>query len=66
MTLAAFGAITVTLTSHDGIFETQDNWNIQRLTVTASGPGGLAAVVFDRAGNPMARLTGSAPSVTVH
>ncbi|MGD1066576.1 MAG: neprosin family prolyl endopeptidase [Vulcanimicrobiaceae bacterium] len=63
--LAAFGAITITLTSHDGTFETPDNWNIQSLTVTALGSSG-AAQVYTGSGNPLARLTGSAPSLTVH
>jgi hypothetical protein len=63
--LAAFGAITITLTSHDGTFETPDNWNIQSLTVTALGSSG-AAQIYTGSGNPLARLTGSSPSLTVH
>jgi hypothetical protein len=63
--LSAFGTITITLTSHDGLFETPDNWNIQSLSVSASGSSGVAEV-FSGSGNPLARLTGSAPSVTVH
>jgi hypothetical protein len=62
--LSAFKDITITLTSHNGIFETDDNWNIQSVAITANGPGG-AAQVLNRSGNPLARLTGSSPSVTL-
>jgi hypothetical protein len=63
--LAAFGPITITLTSHNGFLETDDNWNIQSIVVTAAGAGGSAPVA-SQAGNPFVRLTGSAPSVTIH
>jgi hypothetical protein len=62
--LAAFGAITIALTSHNSVFQTDDNWNIQTANITVSGPGG-SAVLFDQGGNPLARLTGSAPSVAL-
>ncbi len=62
--LAAFGPITITLTSHNGFLETDDNWNIQSIVVTAAGAGG-SATVASQAGNPFARLTGSAPRVTI-
>ena len=62
--LDAFGVITITLTSHNGLFETDDNWNIQSANITVNGPSG-SAVLFDQGGNPLARLTGSAPSVTL-
>ncbi len=63
--LSAFGKITITLTSHDSIFETPDNWNIQSLTVNAIGAGGSASI-YSSSGNPLVRLTGSAPSFTFH
>jgi hypothetical protein len=59
----AFGAVTVTLTSHDSWFETPDNWNIQSITVTLTGPSG-SATLMEKNGNPLARLTNSGPSVT--
>jgi hypothetical protein len=62
--LSAFGPMTVTLTSHNSIFETDDNWNIQYVIVTVSGSSG-SAVIFSQAGNPLSRLTGSQPSVTL-
>jgi hypothetical protein len=63
-TLSEFGPMTITLTSHNSIFETDDNWNIQYVIVTVSGPSG-SAVIFSQAGNPLSRLTGSQPSVTL-
>jgi Neprosin len=62
--LHAFGQVTITLTSHNGFLETDDNWNIQSVVVTAIGTAG-SAIVLSRSGNPLARLTGSAPSVTL-
>ena len=62
--LSAFGAVSITLTSHNAWFETDDNWNIQSVDITLEGPGGTATL-RNRGGNPFARLTGSAPTVTV-
>ncbi len=62
--LAAFGPITITLTSHNSFPETDDNWNIQNVDVTATGPSGQACVL-NQGGNPLARLTGSGPSITL-
>jgi hypothetical protein len=62
--LSAFGPMKITLTSHNSIFETDDNWNIQYVVVTVSGSSG-SAVIFSQAGNPLSRLTGSQPSVTL-
>ena len=62
--LSAFGAVKISLTSHNGIFETDDNWNIQSVEVALSGPGGSASL-RNRSGNPFARLTGSGPTVTL-
>ncbi len=61
---SAFGATTITLTSHDSFPETQDNWNIQSLAIALSGASGVACL-HNQQGNPLARLTGSAPSVTL-
>ena len=62
--LSAFGHVTFTLTSHNSFPETDDNWNIQNVTITLNGSGG-SATLLTRSGNPFARLTGSSPSVTV-
>lgn len=63
--LSDFGNITITLTSHNGFLETDDNWNIQSVLVTLSGSSG-GATLMSKSGNPLARLTGSSPSVTLH
>ena len=60
-----FGSITITLTSHNGFLQTDDNWNIQSALVTLNGSGG-SATLLSKSGNPLARLTGSSPSVTLH
>jgi hypothetical protein len=63
--LSFFGSITITLTSHNSFPETDDNWDIQSVGVTAKGPGG-SSCVMDQKGNPLSRLTGSNPSVTLY
>jgi len=62
--LSAFGSVTITLTSHNSLFETDDNWNIQNVWITLNGSGG-STTWLTRSGNPFARLTGSSPSVTL-
>jgi hypothetical protein len=54
----------VFLTSHNSLLETDDNWNIETITITVNGPGGFA-LLLNQTGNPLARLTGSTPSVTL-
>jgi hypothetical protein len=63
--LSAFGDIDIRLTSHNGFLETDDNWNIQAVTVTLNSPQG-STTLLAKSGNPLARLTGSSPSVTLH
>jgi hypothetical protein len=64
--LSAFVNVTITLTSHNGFIETDDNWNIQTINVTlTSSGGGGSACLLSGAGNPFVRLTGSSPSITV-
>jgi hypothetical protein len=65
VTLAAFGNISFTLTSHNSFTESDDNWNIQSVGVTAAGSSG-SACVLNQSGNPVSRLTGSAGTVTLH
>jgi len=59
---SALGNLTVTLTSHDSGFETQDNWNIQNLIVKLRSPNGSIICNPTFGGNPLARLTGQAPT----
>ena len=46
------------------VSETDDNWNIQNVSITVNGSSG-SACLYNHGGNPLARLTGSAPSVTL-
>jgi hypothetical protein len=62
--LSAFGNITITLTSHNSFGETDDNWNVQTVSITVNGSSG-SACLYNKGGNPLARLTGSQPSVTL-
>lgn len=67
--ISLFGAITITLTSHNGPTETDDNWDIRSIDARASGPGGSESCVLKQrkqGKDPLARLTGSKPSVTLH
>jgi hypothetical protein len=62
--LSNFGNVTITLTSHNSWFQTDDNWNIQSVSISLSGPN-VSACLLSQSGNPLARLTGSGPSVTL-
>jgi hypothetical protein len=59
-----FGPVTITLTSHNSFPETDDNWNLHIIEVTATGSSGSSCVLKE-SGTPRARLTGSSPSVTL-
>ena len=56
------GNVAVTLTSHDSGLETPDNWNIQSLDVKLRNPNGSFICQQSMSGNPLARLTGQAPT----
>jgi hypothetical protein len=56
--------IVITLTSHNGLFETDDNWNVQNVIVSLSNNGSAAQRILHAFGDPMVRLTGSIPSVS--
>jgi hypothetical protein len=56
--LSSIFSVTITKIEHNGFIETDDNWNIQTVNVTLSGPGGQACL-FSGAGDPFVRLTGS-------
>ena len=61
---SAFGPITITLTSHNGAFETDDNWNVQSVRATLSNGTTSPCLVFG-SGNPLKRLTGSDGSLSL-
>jgi hypothetical protein len=56
--LSAIFNITITKIEHNGFTETDDNWNIQTVNITLSGPGGQSCL-FSAAGDPFVRLTGT-------
>lgn len=60
----ALADVAVTLTSHDSTFESQDNWNIQGMDVKLRNPNGTQLCETNLSGNPLARLTGQAPTAT--
>jgi hypothetical protein len=64
-TPAAIGHIVITLTSHNSLGETDDNWNVQSVAVSLLNNGGGARALMSASGAPLARLTGSAPSLTL-
>jgi len=64
--LAAFGSVVLRLTSHNGTFESDDNWNVQSANISLSGGSNPpSACLANVGGNPFARLTGSGPTVTI-
>jgi hypothetical protein len=58
----ALGQVAITLTSHDSIGESDDNWNIQNMTVSVLTPSGGILCKQSFSGNPLARLTTQAPT----
>jgi pimeloyl-ACP methyl ester carboxylesterase len=59
------GKIVITQIEHNNFGETDNNWNINSVTVTLSNPGGGSQQIASASGNPLVRLTGSAPSFTL-
>jgi hypothetical protein len=58
------GRVAITLTSHNGFLETDDNWNINQVAVMlVEGNNTLPLVTVK--GNPYVRLTGSAPTKSI-
>jgi hypothetical protein len=58
------GRVAVTLTSHNGFLETDDNWNINEVTIQFYNSSSTYQLV-DVKGNPYVRLTGSQPSKSI-
>jgi hypothetical protein len=56
------GNVAITLTSHDSGLETPDNWNIQSIDLKVRNPNGSTFCDQTYSGNPLARLTGQAPT----
>src|SRR5262249_22087840 len=51
-----------TLTSHNAIFETDDNWNVDTLLIELLDSSGTTLCSQRLSGSPLARLNGSAPT----
>jgi len=62
---SAIGHVVITLTSHNGFAETDDNWNVQSVVATLSNGGSGAMQFINGSGSPLARLTHSAPTLTL-
>jgi hypothetical protein len=56
------GSVSITLTSHNSLFETDDNWNVQGIVGQIFDAAGNPVCQFEGDGNPLVRLTGSAPT----
>ncbi|OJF12104.1 hypothetical protein [Couchioplanes caeruleus] len=56
--------IRVRMISHNGTFETNDNWNMQSITLHGFSDGGAPAYAISANGDPVKRFTGSAPEWT--
>ena len=56
--------VAVTLTSHNAIFQSNDNWNIDALLIEVLDYSGNTLCTQTLSGNPLAQLTGSVPTVS--
>jgi hypothetical protein len=61
------GEIAISLIQHPGFLETDDNWNIQAVSVNlvSSFGDGSFPLINNQHGFPLVRLTGSQPTVTI-
>jgi hypothetical protein len=62
-TQTALAQIAVTLGQHGSFPETQDNWNVQTFDIQVLNATGGVLCEQKLEGNPLARLTGSVPTV---
>ena len=63
---SAIAKIVISMQSHNGFAETDDNWNVDAVTVTLlGGPGGAQKELMNFFGEPLARLTHSSSSLTI-
>jgi len=65
VTATAIGKVNISMESHNGFAQTDDNWNVQAVTITLLGPGGAEKELMYFVGDPLARLTHSNPSLTI-
>ncbi len=67
VSVALISHITISLESHPGFLQSNDDWNLQWVVVRLSGAGaGAATAELARGvGNPFVRLTHAAPAVAI-
>jgi hypothetical protein len=63
LTQAEIAHVVITLTSHNGFGETNDNWNVQDVSISLLNNGADAHLLMSFSGAPLARLTGEQPSL---
>lgn len=51
--------LKVNLAEHNSFIETDDNWNMQEISIWTELPSGAWSNIANPGGNPLARLTGS-------
>jgi hypothetical protein len=56
------GALSLSLTSHDGFLETDDTWEVQGVLARIYDASGTQVCQFSGSGTPLLRLTGAAPT----
>jgi hypothetical protein len=62
LTVPQVTAVSITLTSHNGPVETNDNWNIQGIVGQILDATGNVVCQFAGNGTPLMRLTGDVPT----
>ncbi len=60
-----FGDVTIALQSHNGAFQSDDNWNIQSIAAKLIAKSGAEACYLNVSGDPFSRLSGSQSQVTI-
>jgi hypothetical protein len=69
LTPSQIGRIVITLTSHNSLTETDDNWNVQSVNVYLNNlpdnGGAGSQALMSVSGAPFARLTGTVPSLVL-
>ena len=65
LTQAQIARIVITLTSHNGFAESNDQWNVQSVAVSLSNNGIGSIPLVNGSGNPFHQVNASAPSFTM-
>lgn len=65
LTQAQIAHITITLTSHNSFTESNDQWNVQAVSVSLSNNGNGRILLVSGSGNPFHQLNSSSPSFTM-